>query len=294
MIEAIYTIEGIYMMDRYRSQGAEAKRQRFCQKMTKILKKRFSTFPSKEMVQRLPKNSQINNEILNCLRDPRNENTLMEELKSICDEILNVKKESENKKTNKDKRKNGELDSVDVLSQNNDQKVLMFGQQFYLYFVRLSDQVSKIKSDLKTFLCILLFEIGIFHHIRLNKEQESIIPFVSKCSKLNLIDLCICDDFGQTLFHFSAGLDNTELLNTLLTIDGDVTKYTNKLGKSAGDEALKNGQWSVVKQIALSKMGAKMKKQAQVEEKRIEIKRGIYHSFFFLVVVDFLLFTCTS
>ena len=233
----------------------------------------------KELWQKLPKHSQIHLEALSFLTETRYEKPLLEEIKLIFDEICSVGQEDEkndkSKSKSKSKKHNDESTSLDLLSQNKNQKVLPFAKQFYLYFIGLSDQVSNIKSDLKTFLCILLFEIGIFHHIRVNKTKESIIPFVSKCSKLNLIDLCICDDFGQTLFHFSAGLDNTELLNTLLTIDGDVTKYTNKLGKSAGDEALKHGQWSVVKQIALSKMGAKMKKQAKVEEKRIELKRGI-------------------
>ena len=79
------------------------------------------------------------------------------------------------------------------------------------------------------------------------KNEEKWLVFEQKCSKLNLIELRARDDFGQTLLHFSAGLDNTDLLNVLLTVDGDLTKYTNKLGKSAGDEALKHGQWSVVK-----------------------------------------------
>ena len=79
------------------------------------------------------------------------------------------------------------------------------------------------------------------------KNKEKWLVFEQKCSKLNLIELRGRDDFGQTLLHFSAGLDNTDLLNVLLTVDGDLTKYTNKLGESAGDEGLKHGQWSVVK-----------------------------------------------
>ena len=251
--------------------------------MAKLLKTRFLKFEKKQLLERLPKNSRINIEILNYLNDSRNEKTLLEGLKSIFDQICNVKaqqaqeeeKDSKNNNNNKKRRKNktnqnkkqGERESeqkeekrdgkavtstrqndetIDLLSQKKVEKALKFHEQFELYFSRLCDKVSKIKCELKTFLCVLLFEIGVFNCIRRDKTKETIIPFAQKCGKLNLIELCICDDFGQTLFHFSAGLDNTDLLNVLLTVDGDLTKYTNKLGKSAADEALKHGQWSVV------------------------------------------------
>ena len=68
---------------------------------------------------------------------------------------------------------------------------------------------------------------------------------------------------------YFGGLDNTDLLNALLIIDSDLTKYKNKIGKAAAN-ALKHGQWSVVKQIALSRMDTKM---------RIESQQILHHNF---------------
>ena len=56
------------------------------------------------MLQKLPKNSQIHTDLLNCLINPRNESTLVQELKLIFDEIFNVKKEEESKNKQTDKK----------------------------------------------------------------------------------------------------------------------------------------------------------------------------------------------
>ena len=255
-----------------------------------MMKKKILKFKNnKDILKQLPKSSMINVEIINYLTQSRNDKALMEILNTICDEICDVTKDEHNHKTNsnkkgsKQKTPNDKDDNDDnddlILSASKAQTTISFQEKFYLYFIRLTQQKSNIKGQLKTFLTIILFQIGIFHKIRIDRTSPSIVAFAAKCKKLNLIELCVCDEFGQTLFHFSAGLDNTDLLSILLSIDSDVTKYKNKVGKTAGDEAIKHGQWSVVKQIALARMGSKMKNQAKLEEKRIESQRGIASQF---------------
>ena len=161
------------------------------------------------------------------------------------------------------------------------EKVMKFEEQFYQYFVEMSDQSKNFKTGLKTFLLMIFFEIGIFWKIRNDRSlwDDKMEQFAGKLANLSLIDLCMCDEFGQTLYHFSASMDNAGLLNLLLSIDNDFVKYKNKQGLTAKDDAIRYGQWSIVQQIALAKMGNKMKNQAKDEEKRIESKRGIVQQF---------------
>ena len=266
----------------------EEHRNIFCNKMIEILKTRFLQFSNKkEVLRRLPNNSKLNMEILKYLTQSRTEKSLVAGLRKLFDDIYAVTQDEKKDHTGDDKSQSqSQSQSTDILSTTLKEQIdLTFETKFCLYFARLTTQQqqqqeeSNIKSELKTILTILLFQVGIFHKIRNNLTDPSTITFAIKCKKLNLIDLSICDEFQQTLFHFSAGLENDNLLNLFLSIDNDTTKYKNILGNTAGHEAMKHGQWSSVKQIALAKMGSKMKNQAKLEEKRIESKRGIAQQF---------------
>ena len=151
---------------------------------------------------------------------------------------------------------------------------------------------KNVVSELQTFLAIVFLEIGLYWTIRKKicndyksarvatmKRTEEAIIFGDKYSNLKLIDLCICDDFGQTLYHVATTFDNSNIFHIFTKLDSNVSKYKNKLGKTASDEAIKLGQWSIVQQISLAKMGSGMKSKAKNEEKRIEARRGIVSQF---------------
>ena len=165
-------------------------------------------------------------------------------------------------------------------------KQMTFEQQFFEYFSRLTDE-SNVKPNLQSFFAVIFVQIGLYWKLRpimlqskiTSIQEKKLIEDVEKYTKMEMIDLSICDEYGQTIFHLAASLDTTKVFDILLEIDRDVVKYTNKLGKSAREEAIKAGQWGIVQNIALSQMGSRKQTKAKTEENRIESQRAIVKNF---------------
>ena len=113
----------------------------------------------------------------------------------------------------------------------------------------------------------------------IQRQEEEMKKQINKYLEAGIINPCICDDLGHCLFHFVVIFESTDILTLLMSLDDDLSKYVNIVGKSPSDDAMKMGKWSHVQQIALAKMGQRMKNQAKTEEKRIESKRGIVSQF---------------
>lgn len=135
---------------------------------------------------------------------------------------------------------------------------MSFEQQFCDYFTRLSGQ-SNVAASLKTFLTILFLEVGIFWKIRNDMTDDFVNArqhgdgIVKKFGKdgYDLVDVCICDNFGQSLYHVCATYSNNKVFDELIKLDSNIVKFKNKLDQTPNDEAIKHGNWSIVQQMAL-------------------------------------------
>ena len=278
------------------SQG-ETGKEKFCETVIKILEKRFVYFGEKSVRNKIPVNARVSMEIVNYLLKDSNEVALRQGLLSIYDEICNVKsiynkeekKSIKKKQENKTDNENGDILLQTTKIQNN----LSFSRQFQYYFDGLT-QNDNISADLKTFLAIILVELGVFWYIKdtmwgisLGKldsqdpvgEENKLTTLMKEYKELGLLNVAIHDDLKHSLFHEVVTFDSSEPLAMLLTLDNDPSKYHNIDGTAPVDVAIKYGNWSHVQQIALAKMGQKMKDKAKTEEKRIEAKRGIVNTF---------------
>ena len=264
----------------------------------------------------LPTNSDNNINILQQILDGSNHRSLIEGISNIYDEICDVidneddddtmvneltNEEDENEDNNENDDDNIEQVEIDAQEEDDDgtgeswltgmkkkKKELTFEEQLVEYFLRLSDE-SNVKPNLQTYFSIIFIQMGIYWQLRkdmfksskksTSQDETQLIEKFEKYSKMELIDLSICDQFGQTMFHLAASLDSTKIFDILLELDRNVIKYKNKLGKSAREEAMKSGQWGIVQNIALSQMGSRKKDKAKTEENRIESKRGIVTNF---------------
>ena len=102
-----------------------------------------------------------------------------------------------------------------------------------------------------------------------------LIVFIQKCVDLRLIDACVCDEFGQSLFHMCALFDMTSILEILMKLDNDLNKYVDYLGRTPSDSAIEGGHWDIVRILSLAKMSSKVKGMAKTREKEIDLKKGI-------------------
>ena len=267
---------------------------------------------------KLASNSENNIDILRQILDSPNRRSLIDGLSAICDDICDVEEEEddeadignevivheddneddEDEDDGKDDMKDGDVKNdmgvVKVIdtaaawlkNKKKKKKQMEFQDQFCEYFVRLTDE-SNVKPNLQTFFAIIFVQIGLYWKLREtmlegsleNDEEQQLVEDVEKYKKMEMIDLSICDEYGQTIFHLAASLDTTKVFDILLEIDRDVAKYQNKLGKSAREEAIKAGQWGIVQNIALSQMGSKKQNKAKMEEHRIESQRAVVKNF---------------
>ena len=272
----------------------EKLKEQFFRLIIGVLKNRFLTFDKKKVS--LAPNSEAHRSIISFLLLTQNEKALSQGLSDIFDEIRQIKSDDD-ADSDKDRNDNGEgtgnenngnsasgdedeMAAAALVLQTNEDDSMTFRAQFLEYFSRLTDNSQdsyEMNCDLKAFLTIIFFEIGVFWDVRLWSSRD--VSKIEKYCNLKLVDLTVIDNFGQSLFHFAASLDTSEILNMLLPLDNDVSKYINKLGHSVTDEAIKHGQWSNVQQISLAPMGSSMKNQAKNEQKRIETSRGVVDKF---------------
>ena len=224
-----------------------------------ILENRFLTNKSEY---KLPYSSEMNYQIIKQLSLAKYRKTLKKALGVLYDEIKLVKP-----------RRSGDLE---------------FDFQFREYFLRLSDK-KNVKIQVSQFFTIIFLQIAVFHNMRWaiwecdhggRKEKYSeTVSDIHKYHKLNLIDLRITGYYGCSLFHVATACKYPEILDSFLQIDDNVSEYKNKTGKTAIDEAIKYGEWSIMKKLSLAKMGSRMKDKAKKEENKIETTRGIVSSF---------------
>ena len=289
-----------------------AKRKEFCDRLIKVLNTFWLSFDGKKVEElNLASNSEKNIDILKQILDAPNRRSLMDGIGAIYDEICDVEEEEEESDQianeleheddddydGKDDMKDGEMiketsivpvvnTAAAWLKKNTKKKKDMtFEQQLFEYFIRLTNE-SNVKPNLPTFFAIIFVQIGLYWKLRpkmltalKSEEEKKLIEDVEKYTKMEMVDLSICDEYGQTLFHLAASLDTTKVFDILLEGDRDVVKYRNKLGKSAREEAIKAGQWEIVQNIALSQMGSRKKNKAKTEENRIESQHAIVKNF---------------
>ena len=150
-----------------------------------------------------------------------------------------------------------------------------------------------MKPTVTNFVCILMLKTSIFWDISSNVANcgGSNIPNMKELQRMktekndrinkykdsNLIDTCIVDNFGHSLYHIVAFFDDSDVLKILLDLDNDVLKYKTSLGNNPLDIAKDRGNWCIVKRILLAKMGNKMKSLANETEKSIISIRSIAH-----------------
>ena len=108
-----------------------------------------------------------------------------------------------------------------------------------------------------------------------NGKDNYLASLASKYCDLGLMDLCMVDYGGQSIFHLAARFDENELFNTLLIYDNQVFKYKTLLNETPFDIAMQHGNWIIVKTISLAKMGSKIKDMVKKIEKKIDLQRGI-------------------
>ena len=256
---------------------------------------------------KLASNSENNITILKKILDRSIRRSLIDDIGVVYDEICDVEEEEEedhdgviahgtelvvqDSRDEHEMKENmnqetGGIAAAWLKSQKKKKKEMTFEQQFVEYFLRLGNE-SNVKPNLQAFLSIVIAQVGLYWTLRTlmleskmtSDEENRLIAVVEKYSTIEMIDLSICDEYGQTIFHLAASLDNTKVFDILLEMDRDVAKYTNKLGKSAREEAIKAGQWGIVQNIALSQMGSRKKNKAKTEEQRIESQHAVVKNF---------------
>ena len=67
------------------------------------------------------------------------------------------------------------------------------------------------------------------HRLIVDRRQNA-YDVTAKYYGLNLIDVTICDDLGQSLFHVAIMHQRNKIFNKLIKLDNDATKYHDRLG----------------------------------------------------------------
>ena len=139
------------------------------------------------------------------------------------------------------------------------------------------------------FIRVMIYKIGVFwdvtnkldiyFHSREVLQLEMIEKIIERYWEANLLDICIVDNNGHSLYHIATGYDVDSVFKLLLNIDNDVLKYKNNFGKSVIDEAKYFGRWKIYEQILFSKMNDQMKYETQLIANRLEFERGFVDNF---------------
>ena len=103
-----------------------------------------------------------------------------------------------------------------------------------------------------------------------------------KCLNAGLINACAQSfDYNYgTIFHVAAKCNYIRVFGLLLEkLDKNCNKYLDWSKRTPLQVATKHGNWMIVKQILMSKMGNKMKEKAKNDETMIKSQYGIVNQF---------------
>ena len=219
-----------------------------------------------------PNNVLTNNLILKILMATKeSKNIVSQVLKNIYYDIRRISNENDNENDNDN----------DAPSANE-----IIKSTFCSYFAsKFSSQSGSIKPNLENFLSIFLLQVSMFwkcvdsimKHYYGEMSSSDKQSTLQKYLDSGMMDICMCDNYGQTLYHIAVTFDDSDTLEMLLGIDNDLDKYKTLLSDSPMLLAMEKGRWGIVKMLSLSKMGSKIKNMAKATEESVTLTRGIAH-----------------
>ena len=217
----------------------------FCETIIDLLKNsRFKGLSDESY----PRNTKINNEIIDAMTQADCQSLLSRSLKSIFRSIrkLNETKTATSAITPSQAQQDGTgSDDSESKSKEVEKQVTVvsqhgFGGAFKTY---IYDQVysENVKPNVNSFLTLFIFELSIFEFIKReiienskskdDQAKKLLSKFVQTCADKQLIDTCMIDEYGQSIYHIISMFDEPEILDFVTSLDNDVNKYTDSFGK---------------------------------------------------------------
>ena len=287
----------------------ESNRHDFVSKMMHLIKYRRIVSnkimnQSDEITNQLPNNSVNNYTIIETLLDSNESQQVVKNNLSIMyDEITSITLSNSNNEITMDRNQDEKEEDGTTGAKNTfeDKFIDYFGRKFVTdehetydsgnSSSHSSNNNSSTKPDICNFVSILALQACVFWSISMDSVKWFYIAnqdsnamgdaaasknsVANKYKEMGLIDLCIVDDYGQSLHHIAALFGDNEILNVLLGLDNNILKYKTPLGKTALDTAMEKGNWSIVKDISLSNKNSKIKNLAKHTEEIVTSSRGI-------------------
>ena len=112
-----------------------------------------------------------------------------------------------------------------------------FENKFCQYFAEMIHK-NDIKPGISSWLTLFLLQTCIFWQVgdksKKNRDELGLAGFDSghetsklgkKYSDIGLLDVCMLDDSGRSLYHIAAAYNDSEIFDILLKLDNDILKY---------------------------------------------------------------------